>query len=431
MESSNFEYDQNLLCPISRDKIENAVISEDGFTYDKNALVNWFANSNISPMLGMPLKSKNVIENKNINFLLGKYKYYQMRFTHLKLIKTGLKPYIIKPLPAELKGKIEKLLIEYFRLMRPLSELYIELETLISKYPEIPQLLLEYANMLRFGGQFDKSLDLIKKASEMNLCASIPKYMLARVVSVKGKPLAGKETIDEVQNKYPIFDHYMLEMRYLASACLNTESKSMAFNIVTAYLEVCPEDMRASLNQVYTLYTLQEDEKVLEYSKKFLDKYEYDACVVYYRGRAFGHKGNIEEAFKHFDIVLSRSKEPIFLAQCYYDKALLRKQDKEFAEMVSDLTEADKLYNKLNADIILADLYKSKKDWENGMKWLTKYGERIDKANDILFNRVGAEINLALGNKEAAISSYLMLIEKDGVYSHFYRARLNSLLENH
>eukprot|EP01022_Parablepharisma_sp_SALTPOND_P015673 TRINITY_DN2245_c2_g1_i1.p1 TRINITY_DN2245_c2_g1~~TRINITY_DN2245_c2_g1_i1.p1 ORF type:complete len:607 (-),score=22.37 TRINITY_DN2245_c2_g1_i1:7291-8880(-) len=391
--------------------------------------MHWLSSNSISPMLGTPLPSKKTIPNKNITFLLDQYEYYSMRKTHLKTLKADPKTYIVNPLPKELKTKLDQYLLEYFRLAKPLTELYTEIETLIAKYPNIPQILLEYANMRRFGGDLEKSVELIQTARSINPHFSVPKYMQARVVSVKGKPYAGKEIVDEVHKNYAVIDHTLLEIRYLSSACLNTRSKSHAFKLITAYVCACPDDMRAALNQVYTLYALQDTDQVLEYSKRFLDKYEYDACVVYYRARAYAQKGNRDEAFKHFDIVLNRSKEPMFLAQCYYDKALLRSPDTEFPLMVQDLEAAHKLYPKINGDVVLSDLYRSKGNYKEALEWLDRYGTRIDKANDIFYNRLCAEINAGLGNNEEAVRCYLALIEQDGAHSAFYTLRLNSLLQ--
>eukprot|EP00826_Nyctotherus_ovalis_P009396 TRINITY_DN1247_c0_g2_i10.p1 TRINITY_DN1247_c0_g2~~TRINITY_DN1247_c0_g2_i10.p1 ORF type:complete len:319 (+),score=99.85 TRINITY_DN1247_c0_g2_i10:23-958(+) len=288
--------------------------------------------------------------------------------------------------------------------------------------------LLEYANMKRFGCDLEEALKLIEKAQKESLVCTIPKYMKARLVSIQGDPFAGKELVDGVQKENPVIDHTLLEVRYLSSAMVNVKSKSAAFKLITAYIAVCPDDMRASLNQIYALYIMKDSDRVLEYSKIFLDKYKYDACVAYYRAKAYALKKERDEAFKYFDLILNQSKEPMFLAQCYYDKALLRQSATEFDEMKTELEAAFSLYPKINADIVLADLYRNRKQYSEAARWLDSYASRVDKATDIYYNRMCATLSVETGNKEEAIRCYTVLIEKDGANAAYYSMKIESLL---
>ena len=43
-------------CPLSLDYMLNPVIAEDGTTYDRLEIEEWFEDHNISPMTGKPIK---------------------------------------------------------------------------------------------------------------------------------------------------------------------------------------------------------------------------------------------------------------------------------------------------------------------------------------------------------------------------------------
>ena len=96
--------------------------------------------------------------------------------------------------------------------------------------------------------------------------------------------------------------------------------------------------------------------------------------------------------------------------------------------MVQDFETAYKLFPKINADICLADLHRSKGNFAEAKKWLDLYGTRVDQESDIFYNRLCADINAGLGNKEEAMRRYLMLVDKDSGNAIYYTARINSLL---
>ena len=423
------EFMQDFMCPISKEMVDTAVVAEDGFTYDKLSLEQWFSASLRSPMLGTEIKTKNTVVNRNMSYLMERFEYYNMKKAHLATIKADAKNYSLPRMDNDLKLKLESLLIEYFRLTKTLPELYQELDALIKEYPDAYQLYFEYANILRFGGESEKALDFIKLAEERTPHLSISKYMMARVISSKGKFMAGRDVLDEAQRANSLVDHTLLETRYLSSAYLNTRSKKLALKVISAYISVCPNDMRAQLNQVYTFFALQDVENVLAYSKVFLDKYTYDACVAYYRAKAYAQKNNKDEAFKCFQLVLDKSREPIFLAQCYYDMALMRPVATESSTIEKELIEAHRLYSKINADVSLADVYRTKKDYVEALKWAEIYGNRVDKETDVYYNRLSADINARIGNSDAAVATFIKLIDIDGANSGYYSSRINGIYD--
>jgi len=51
------------LCPITLGVMRNPVIASDGHTYEKEAIIVWFDSSSISPMTGLRILDRNVVEN--------------------------------------------------------------------------------------------------------------------------------------------------------------------------------------------------------------------------------------------------------------------------------------------------------------------------------------------------------------------------------
>jgi hypothetical protein len=62
------------LCPITKELMNEPVTAVDGFTYEKNAIEEWFSNSQNSPKTGEMLDSINLIPNRTLQNLIVEYK---------------------------------------------------------------------------------------------------------------------------------------------------------------------------------------------------------------------------------------------------------------------------------------------------------------------------------------------------------------------
>ena len=51
------------MCPIMRTQMKDPVLTDDGHTYERESIENWFQTSHKSPITGLQLKSKNLIPN--------------------------------------------------------------------------------------------------------------------------------------------------------------------------------------------------------------------------------------------------------------------------------------------------------------------------------------------------------------------------------
>ncbi len=57
-------------CPITTEVFQEAVVLEDGFSYEKKTIENWLRNHNTSPMTGEELSTKTFFPNKTIMQLI-------------------------------------------------------------------------------------------------------------------------------------------------------------------------------------------------------------------------------------------------------------------------------------------------------------------------------------------------------------------------
>lgn len=65
---------QEFICPITHEIMKNPVISEDGFTYEKSAILEWFSTGKqTSPMTNAELASIDTIDNLSLKTKIDDY----------------------------------------------------------------------------------------------------------------------------------------------------------------------------------------------------------------------------------------------------------------------------------------------------------------------------------------------------------------------
>jgi len=63
----NFEkMKEHFMCPITQDIMKDPVLSSDGYTYERDAIEKWFAQSNKSPLTGLVLSDTSLRPNHNL-----------------------------------------------------------------------------------------------------------------------------------------------------------------------------------------------------------------------------------------------------------------------------------------------------------------------------------------------------------------------------
>lgn len=65
---------QDFICPITHDLMSDPVISDDGFSYEKTAILEWFAKGKTtSPMTNMVLTTTDVLNNDKLRREIENY----------------------------------------------------------------------------------------------------------------------------------------------------------------------------------------------------------------------------------------------------------------------------------------------------------------------------------------------------------------------
>jgi hypothetical protein len=62
------------ICPITHEMMKDPVTAEDGFSYERLAIEEWFSRDKIvSPMTNMPLTTKEVVTNGSLKKAIDDY----------------------------------------------------------------------------------------------------------------------------------------------------------------------------------------------------------------------------------------------------------------------------------------------------------------------------------------------------------------------
>lgn len=64
MENQNDNYPNEWICPISQELMKDPVIADDGFSYERTSIENWFKTSTLSPITGLHLSTTKLIQNR-------------------------------------------------------------------------------------------------------------------------------------------------------------------------------------------------------------------------------------------------------------------------------------------------------------------------------------------------------------------------------
>ena len=86
-------YPDYFKCPISWEKLENPVISNEGHSYEKWAIEKWLSRQDTSPITGLVLNDFTLISNYNLKSALDDY---SKKFRKWSLIKDQLLKFVTK-----------------------------------------------------------------------------------------------------------------------------------------------------------------------------------------------------------------------------------------------------------------------------------------------------------------------------------------------
>lgn len=66
--AENYEYPHEFICPIAHEVMRDPVVAEDGFSYERERITEWFNHHNTSPITGMEVGPV-LIQNNNLRVL--------------------------------------------------------------------------------------------------------------------------------------------------------------------------------------------------------------------------------------------------------------------------------------------------------------------------------------------------------------------------
>jgi len=193
IKQSNIIYPHQFICPITLEIMIDPVICQDGFTYEKSAILS--LKKKISPMTRSPIDTNNIIENIAIKQLIeefNKYKQQELKEIKLREQEIKLKEQEIKLREQEIKLREQEIKIR---------EQEIKIKQLI-EYNLNQSELNQNSSELIESGLNQNSSELIK--SELNLhCNYIGKKILIHgLLSKFGQKINNKLAIIIFKHKY-------------------------------------------------------------------------------------------------------------------------------------------------------------------------------------------------------------------------------------
>lgn len=416
-----------ITCPISREVFEVPLICADGFTYEKSFISKWTLEHNLSPMLGSLLENNVLLENKALSSYVAAYKGLTQRLVFPKQKKLPKESIKEERLPAKIENDFKRTLDHYYMSTLELNECCKKMEEMYNAAPNNFELTMNFANILRFSTQFDKSLKLIKRLRQMQPGSLIPRYMKIRVLAESGKKAMANKKLDKIEKIYRILDNTIVEMRFLSYSLLSVANKDGAYKTVTTYLTLVPDDQRAISHCIYINLLQENCEFVVEASKAYLKIYPNDISILFHLAKAYSKLNKKSEAVAIYGQIASIAKDSAIRSKALYESAVNRDSNVEFKEAVSELEESFRLDPREEADGYLAALYADNKLFDKAEEWITIYEKRMDITNDQVFLGIKAQIQLHKKMYEEATLTYIRLSEIDCFNSTYYNSKIEEI----
>jgi len=425
---------QELLCPITREGLENPMLAADGFTYERDAIKKWLKKRTGSPMLGTELEHTRLLQNKTISAYLMIFRGLKSRLIKKPIPKKPKSEKIVKKvieqliLPPEIKKKLDEALSHYYKATKDLKECCVLMQSVYEAAPYNFEVIFNYANIMRFSSEFEKSLQLIKEIKNLRPDSLIPHYMKVRILSEMNKKDKSIELLEKTLAENRILDHSLLEIRFMSYSHLSADNKSLAENFVDAYLKVIPDDPRAISHRIYIDLLNENYEKVVEMSKKYLLENQDDVSILFHLAKAYLKVGQKDESKKTYLRIISISLDKTVKAKALYELAIIRDCNTEMTQMIEELEESYKLDPSEEADGYLAALYADKKLYIKAEEWLKECEKRTPIDSDSVYLGIKAQIQESKNQYTEAIQSYIKLAEMDSQNSEYYNTKIEEIL---
>eukprot|EP00826_Nyctotherus_ovalis_P002343 TRINITY_DN10461_c0_g1_i1.p1 TRINITY_DN10461_c0_g1~~TRINITY_DN10461_c0_g1_i1.p1 ORF type:complete len:435 (-),score=149.08 TRINITY_DN10461_c0_g1_i1:150-1454(-) len=418
----------DLMCPISREPFNYPLLCTDGFSYEKPFIEKWVVEHEKSPMAGILLESKELRENKVLLFYINAYKGLSQRLTK-RVPKTTSTNHIKESFLANtFKKKYQKVLDHYYKSTIELEKCCSMIEEVYKASPNNFQVIMDYANILRFSMRFEDSLEMIERLRQLRPGSLIPEYMQVRVLMEKGNRDEGNKHMAKVQAENKIEDHTLLELRFMSYSSFSTGNSDHAYKIISAYLQIVPKDPRALSHFIYMNLLKENYKLVVRMSKKYLKEYQNDISILFHLAKAYTCTNKKSKAILVYKKITAVSADKTLRAKALYESAIIRDASEDFEEMVKELEESYKLDPREEADGYLAALYTDRSQYDKAEEWINICGKRTDIMNDQVFLGIKAQIQENKNEFDEAIKNYLRLAEIDNANYLYYNNKIEEIL---
>lgn len=417
----------DILCPISREVFELPLLCSDGFSYEKSFITKWVNEHKLSPMLGSELATTSLLENKALFFYLTAYKGMKQR---LIVSRNQPKETVAEEEKSspELKAKLKEIVNHYYNSTLELGECSKRMEEIYKALPYNSEVIINYANILRFSGEFDKALAAIKRLKKLRPGSLVPHYMRVRVLSEGGSRAKASKLLAKIQNTRRMEDHRLLDIRFSSYAQSSLGNRDTAYKVVMTYLALVKGDVRAVSHCIYLNLLLENFKYVTRTAKEHLKGSEDDVSVMFHLARAYAKMGKKAKAVETYKRIASIVTDPAARSKALYESAVNRDSDAQFEEMVQDLEDSFKLSPGEDADGYLAALYADKLMFDKAELWIKEYEKRINILENHVFLGIKAQIQEYNKKYEEAIASYIRLVEIDSANRTHYNQKIEEII---
>jgi len=421
---------QDLVCPISREVLEQPLLCSDGFTYEKSFITKWMNKNKVSPMMGTKLENETLRENNTLNAYLSVFKGLRQRLTFTKQSSKPLPaPIAEMPWTPELKNKFDNALEHYYKSTLELNDCCNLMSEVYEKLPTNFEAVMNYANILRFATQFDKALLMVKKMKQLRPKSLIPRYMKVRIMSESGKKEDAAKRLAKIHSNFSIKDHTLVEIRFMSYSLLSTGNRDGAYRIITTYLKVIPDDARALSHCIYINLLMENYRTVIKMAKIYLKDHIDDVSILFHQAKAYTKISKKPKAIAIYGQIAKISVDKSVKSKALYESAVNRDCALQFDEMVKELEESYKLDPKEEADGYLAALYADKKMFDKAEEWINACAKRTQINDDQVYLGIKAQIEESKNEYMKAIASYIRLAEIDSANSMYYNDKVDELFK--
>ena len=169
------------MCPICKEVFLNPMICEDGFSYEKSYIEKWLVKHKLSPMIGIKLENTTLRENYALRAYTSIYKGLTYRLTNRKLKING--PNKEQSLMPKIKKKFDTVIEHYYKSTLELEECSKKIAEIYEEAPKNFEVIMNYANILRYSTKFDIALGLLKTLKDIRPGTFVHKYMKIRILA--------------------------------------------------------------------------------------------------------------------------------------------------------------------------------------------------------------------------------------------------------